>query len=121
MFNQKNETRALLERVEVLSNQKWEVINNSLEVAREAQSRMFDDVLLVLSGIEGKLKFAVSGKTWNENEKNIECDFTRDVVTEAKEGINNVRHAVTAIMKELREGMDKPLNLSVSKTLAEIE
>ena len=119
MFNLKNETRALLERVEVLSNQKWDVINNSMKVAREANGRLFDDVALVLSGIEGKLKFAV-GENWDKK-NNIEDDFTRDVVEEAKESINNVRHVLTEIMSELREGIDKPLNLSVSETLVEIE
>jgi len=119
MFNDRKEVRTLLERVEVLSNEKWDAINNSMQVARQANNRLFDDAVLVLSGIEGKLKFAV-GKNWDKK-NNIQEDFTRDVVEEAKESINNVRHALNEIMIELREGIDKPLSCSVNEPLAEAE
>ena len=121
MFNLKNEALALTERVKELTDQKWNAIDNSMKVTRKVNTRMFEEALIVLSGIEGKLKFAVGGKSWDESKKNIECDFTRDVVEEAKEGINNVRRSISDIMKELRDGIDQPLNSSVSKTLAEIE
>jgi len=119
MFNDRKEVRTLLERVEVLSNEKWDAINNSMQVARQANNRLFDDAVLVLSGIEGKLKFAV-GINWDKK-NNIQDDFTRDVVEEAKESINNVRHALNEIMIELREGIDKPLSCSVNEPLAEAE
>ena len=110
MFNLQNETRALTERVEVLTNQKWDAISNASRHCSNIRSKLFDDISLALSGIEGKLKFAVGSKSWDEKNLNIEDDYTREVVIEAREKVAETRKVLIEIMTELREGSDKLFN-----------
>ena len=105
----KNETTALVDRVQILTDQKWDAIANTCRFTRETNRRLFDEVALVLSGIEGKLKFAVDAKTWDEKIQNIEDDFTREVVTEAKEKVAEVRKVLNSIMQENRDNADRLL------------
>ena len=110
MFNLQNETRALTDRVEVLTNQKWDAISNASRHCSNIRSKLFDDVSLALSGIEGKLKFATGSKSWDDSIHQIEDDFTRDVVIEAREKVAETRKVLIEIMNELREGSDKLFN-----------
>ena len=107
MFNLKDETRALTERVEVLTNQKWDAIANASRHCRNIRSKLFDDVSLALSGIEGKLKFATGKVVYDKERDQIEDDFTRNVVSEAKEKVAETRKVLIEIMNELQEGSDK--------------
>lgn len=110
MFNLKNETHALTDRVEVLTNQKWDAISNASRHCSDIRSKLFDDVSLALSSIEGKLKFATGSKVWDGQDHNIEDDFTREVVTEAMNKVTETKDALTEIMNELRKGSDKLFN-----------
>ena len=110
MFNLKNETHALTDRVEVLTNQKWDAISNASRHCNSIRSKLFDDVSLALSGIEGKLKFATGSKVWDESIPQIEDDFAREVVTEAMNKVAETRKVLIEIMNELREGSDKLFN-----------
>jgi hypothetical protein len=110
MLNLKDETRTLTDRVEVLTNQKWDAISNASRHCNNIRGKLFDDVSLALSGIEGKLKFATGSKVWDGQVHNIEDDFTRDVVIEAKEKVAETRKVLIEIMNELREGSDKLFN-----------
>ena len=110
MLNLRTETSALVKRVEVLSNQKWDAIANASRNSHDTSNRLFDEVGLVLSGIEGKLKFATDSKVWDKSIQNIEDDFTREVVAEAKEMVAKTRKALTAIIAESRENVDKLLD-----------
>ncbi len=117
----KNETTALVDRVKILTDQKWDAIANTCRFTRDTNSRLFDEVALVLSGIEGKLKFAVDTKVWDENIQNIEDEFTRKVVTEAKEKIAEVRKVLNNIIQENRDNADRLLEVPVKVTEEDLE
>ena len=117
----KNETTALVDRVKILTDQKWDAIANACRFTRETNSRLFDEVALALSCIEGKLKFAIDSKTWNEKIQNIEDDFTRKVVTEAKEKVAEVRKVLNNIIQENRDNADRLLEEPVIVTEEDLE
>jgi hypothetical protein len=112
MFNLKNETTALIERNKILSNEKWDAINHAIATSSETCSRLFDEVLLPLSGMEGKLKFATGVKVWDETIQNIEDELVRDCVTEVRESVSALRKVVMDISKELRKEAEKPLSIA---------
>ena len=121
MFNLETETHRLTERVETLTNQKWDAIANASRHCRNIRSKLFDDVSLALSGIEGKLKFATGSKSWDENIHQIEDDFTREVVTEAKEKVAEVRKVLNNIIQENRDNADRLLEVPVKVTEEDLE
>ena len=106
MFNL-TETRHLTERVETLTSQKWDAISNATTHMGTINRRLFDEVSLALSGIEGKLKFATGKVVYDKERDQIEDDFTRNVVNEAMEKVAETRKVLTEIMQELRTGGEK--------------
>ena len=102
MFNSK-ENQRLTARVKELTDQKWDAIGIACDHIGTINRKLFDEIQLALSGIEGKLKFATGTKVWDKDQPQIEDDFTRNVVNEAKEKVNETRKALTAIMQELRD------------------
>jgi len=111
MFDLKNETTALIERNKTLSNEKWDIVEHAIATSNETCSRLFDEVLLPLSGMEGKLKFATGKVVWDDSLDNIERKTVRDCVAEVRDSISELRKVVTDISKELRKESEKPLNL----------
>jgi ribose 1,5-bisphosphokinase PhnN len=97
-------------QAEKFLDEKWDVISNGSRSVRNTNSRLFDEVVLVLSGIEGKLKFATGAKSWNKDIHQIEDEYTRRVVTETKEKVAEVRKALNDIIVESRENADKFFN-----------
>ncbi|SVD07128.1 uncharacterized protein METZ01_LOCUS359982 [marine metagenome] len=112
MINFKNETTALIERNKILSNEKWDAINHAMATSSETCSRLFDEVLLPLSGMEGKLKFATGKVVYDKSLDNIENEIVRECVTEVKDSISALRKVVIDISRELRKESEKPLSIA---------
>ena len=73
---------------------------------------LFDEVLLPLSGMEGKLKFAAGKVVYDKSLDNIENEIVRECVTEVKASISALRNVVMDISKELRKESEKPLSIA---------
>ena len=97
-------------QAEKFLDEKWEAISNASRSVRNTNNRLFDEVVLALSGIEGKLKFATGTKSWDKDIHQIEDEHTRRVVTETKEKVAEVRKALNDIIVESREDSDKLFN-----------
>ncbi len=91
------------ERIEQLTNEKWDAIGKATKLGTSISHRLFDDVLLTLSSVEGRLKFALSPSF--DNEKRISCEFTQASVKETKELVNQARNELTEIISDLRDGV----------------
>jgi len=87
-------------------DQKWDAINKATKLSSSVNHRLFDEVSLTLSRIEGKLRFATGKVVWDKEQDQIADKHTRRVVTEAQEEVKEARKAVTEIMEELRKGID---------------
>ncbi len=90
------------DRVEKFINEKWDAISNANKLTNNISRRLFDDVQLALSKIEGRLKFAL-GESFDKTPL-IEDDFTRNTIGETKELVNETRQILTDIMSDLRDG-----------------
>lgn len=87
-------------------DQKWDAINKATKLSSNINHRLFDEVSLTLSRIEGKLRFATGKVVWDKEQDQIADKHTRRVVTEAQKEVKEARKAVTEIMDELRKGTD---------------
>ena len=87
-------------------DQKWDAIGKASKLSSNINHRLFDEVCLALSRIEGKLRFATGKVVWDKEQDQIADKHTREVVTEAQEEVKETRKAITEIMTELREGTD---------------
>ncbi|MBO89025.1 MAG: hypothetical protein CMP14_05845 [Rickettsiales bacterium] len=91
------------ERIEQLTNEKWDAIGKATKLGTSISHRLFDDVLLTLSSVEGKLKFALSPNF--DDEKRISCEFTENSVKETQELVHKTRKELTKIISDLRDGV----------------
>ncbi|MAH49686.1 hypothetical protein CMI37_27935 [Candidatus Pacearchaeota archaeon] len=95
------------DRAKRFHDEKWEAIQNSLRLARETRTEMFDQHI-ALSSIEGKLKF-LSGTIGSDEKPIIESDHARNTARETMIAVNQVRKAIMAIMREHGEQLEKKL------------
>ncbi len=93
------------DRAKRFHDEKWEAITDSMRLAREARSEIFDQHI-ALSGIEGKLKF-LSGEVGNAPV--IKSEHARNTAHEAMLAVNKVRKALLTIMDEHNEKLDNKL------------
>ncbi|MBL69483.1 MAG: hypothetical protein CMO74_13745 [Verrucomicrobiales bacterium] len=100
MSKNKNKNIALID-------EKWEVIGHSMNISNEACSRLFNEVLIPLSGMQGKLKFATGKSVVDESVDCIENKSVRRTVAEVRDGISGLREIVKDISQSLREQSEK--------------
>ena len=86
-------------------NENLSVISDAVDMTEDINSRLFDEVLLPLSGMEGRLNFATGVKSWDETIQNIEDEYVRETVMEVKEDISKLRKVIVNIRKELYHKM----------------
>lgn len=94
-------------KTQELINSKWEAIDSATSTMNAVRSDLFDNVVLALSRIEGKMQF-LNGENC-EGESFLE-GHAKKVGVELQQEVNDTRKALDKIFVQLIEGRDKLFN-----------